>query len=410
MSRFVQRKLIAVLVVATAALAPTGAASAAPADADRLPEPPAEAVAAAERAGTGPVLTEKCAKERRQAVAAARATAGDATGKATVATCSDYKPANGAGGARPNAVPSNCPSTWGYTRTTGCINTTAGVIVYIVQTGAIVGGFDYQVVSYANVSVTSRSWTHETEFTMLLAWGQVAGTFIRGDAWCTGPCSGNPSVPDQWFYALTARARMAVTANAITGGEPVNVQTNVGWWFCNVAWYNGCTNALIATPQPVRCDTSVPGASPGCVFGHVVPVFNVYSFEHPSFARHVALAIGYGIKSRLTRLTDPTSQQNNGNRACPASIPKPSSDWSCDEYPFRSTWEGAYTGGHQYGRTFEGCQIAPDIAQVRQPGDSGGYSICLIPASENSGGGTDLSVFYRTNRVLEREAFDVVVN
>ena len=36
--------------------------------------------------------------------AAARATAGDATGKATVATCGDYKPANKTGGARLNAI------------------------------------------------------------------------------------------------------------------------------------------------------------------------------------------------------------------------------------------------------------------------------------------------------------------
>jgi hypothetical protein len=42
-------------------------------------------------------------------------------------------------------------------------------------------------------------------------------------------------------------------------------------------------------------------------------------------------------------------------------------------------------------------------------GDSGGYSACMIPAAENSNGGTDLNVFYIDNRVIDGDTFSVRV-
>ena len=89
---------------------------------------------------------------------------------------------------------------------------------------------------------------------------------------------------------------------------------------------------------------------------------------------------------------------------------------SCDEYPFRSTYQGA--ASHAYGRTFTilnwNTGQPPFVCQVpwlqpRRQGDSGGYSACMVPIAENSGGGSDLNVFYINNRVIDRDQFTVRV-
>ena len=46
---------------------------------------------------------------------------------------------------------------------------------------------------------------------------------------------------------------------------------------------------------------------------------------------------------------------------------------------------------------------------VREPNERGGYSVCMIPAAENSLGGSDLGDFYLKNRVIEFDTFVVVV-
>jgi hypothetical protein len=83
----------------------------------------------------------------------------------------------------------------------------------------------------------------------------------------------------------------------------------------------------------------------------------------------------------------------------------PGGDYSCDEYPFGSTYEGAAaeTGT---ARTFAWCQIS-----LEDPPSSGGdgFSICMVPDGENSGAGGKLGVFYTAERVLDGDAFFVDV-
>jgi hypothetical protein len=117
----------------------------------------------------------------------------------------------------------------------------------------------------------------------------------------------------------------------------------------------------------------------------------------------------------LTRTQDPA--QNAANRAvtCPQA---PSNGWSCDEYPFASTHEGAANPSHPYGRTFQilnwSTGAPPFVCGIgwlstRRIGDSLGYSVCGIPLDENRQGGTDLQVFYINNRVIHNDTFSVQV-
>ena len=48
------------------------------------------------------------------------------------------------------------------------------------------------------------------------------------------------------------------------------------------------------------------------------------------------------------------------------------------------------------------------LAPVRLRGDSSGFNVCLIEASDNRSGGGKLSNFYYDNRVIDGDSFRVV--
>jgi hypothetical protein len=102
---------------------------------------------------------------------------------------------------------------------------------------------------------------------------------------------------------------------------------------------------------------------------------------HIADAQASGLPGAYGTNQPLTRLTDPVLRDRNGDTACPRSIPRPPGK-QCDEYPFRSTWEGAFTGG-------------------------GRYSIRILDGDKNGRAGTALQTFYNNDRVIERDPFYV---
>ncbi|MFK4101503.1 hypothetical protein ACI2L1_15760 [Streptomyces sp. NPDC019531] len=130
---------------------------------------------------------------------------------------------------------------------------------------------------------------------------------------------------------------------------------------------------------------------------------------HPG-AQASGLPGAYPNGTPLTRLTDAALRQSNGDTACPQAssggYPRPTG-YSCDEYPFRSTWQGAFTSATppNPGRTFDWCQISALPQGVTGPN---GWSACMIPATENSNAGSqDLRVFYNDNRVIEQDPFFV---
>jgi hypothetical protein len=166
-----------------------------------------------------------------------------------------------------------------------------------------------------------------------------------------------------------------------------------------------------------RCDDALGVTTPvGCAFPGVRPQHLIGSLRYPTYAYHIQLALNAGLTSVLTRTTNPAVNAANGAVACPhgPNYPRPDG-FTCDEYPFASTYEGA--ASQPYGRTFLilnintgntfTCQV-PWLPR-RAPGDRGGYSVCMVPAGQNSGGGTDLQAFYVDNRVIDRDTFSVRV-
>ena len=137
--------------------------------------------------------------------------------------------------------------------------------------------------------------------------------------------------------------------------------------------------------------------------------------NYPSLARHILDAQNSGLpggrfsSAPLTRLVNGSLQDTNNRKACHASdvtYVRITDVLSCDEYPFQSTYEGAFTGGGDP-RTYPYCGIV--LPQASSTGLNG-YSICMISAPDNEKGGSALQRgTYVPSRVINGDAFWVTI-
>ncbi|GGN93529.1 hypothetical protein GCM10010112_81860 [Actinoplanes lobatus] len=181
----------------------------------------------------------------------------------------------------------------------------------------------------------------------------------------------------------------------------------------------------------VRCDRALKGSDvAGCVVPNFIPSLSYHKQgKYPDMANHIYAAQQSelpgkpggvlngqpGSEHALRRLYDDNLRDRNGRKACPSGLrdkvgaPKST---SCDEYPFRSTYQGAHTGD-PYGnnpRTFKFCKFPEADADF----GSKGYSRCFINAKQNSVGGSWIGVFYGDSstgmRILDNDKFYVRIN
>ncbi|MEO3746408.1 hypothetical protein [Plantactinospora sp. B5E13] len=388
----VRRRLLALAaaVACAVALLPGRPASAAPAD-----------PALSHRS-----LPDSCAPEL--AKAATRATAGGGTaicvemGELTREAAPTKTAPSGAG---TTAV--NCGNgAWEFARFGACATAPVTLYVFLVPSGALVGIIDMTTTFMADLgSIDGRPRYNVTvRATGLL--GQVAGTYITHEGYCEYGCSGFTGGGTQRFDYVGAQANFILNAGttATAPGAVHQASMMLYYYFLNATWNPQFSNAVGASSPEFRCDNAIPGWNqPGCVYPSVRPVYTP-SPANGSYRQHIRMALEHNLPRILTRTTDSFDQTQNHNRACPGQYRAPDG-YSCDEYPFRSTRQGAFTGGHTYGRTFSGCQVG--WLDIRQPGDSGGWNACYIPAFENSSGGNELNRFYESNRVIHNDTFEV---
>ncbi|MFJ3879137.1 hypothetical protein ACIPW5_16900 [Streptomyces sp. NPDC090077] len=152
----------------------------------------------------------------------------------------------------------------------------------------------------------------------------------------------------------------------------------------------------------VRCDNATAGR-PG--IGCVIPLAAsnlVYTrTATPELADHVTKAQASGLPSRLTRTEDPSVIDSNRTKACGSAPSVP--DKSCDEYPIATSQQGLNAGGTR--RTQPGCGFAG------VPTGTGpvGASVCMIATADNNSQGGTNTQFFRRDRVLQGDPFNVVV-
>ncbi|UQU67580.1 hypothetical protein COUCH_15470 [Couchioplanes caeruleus] len=189
-----------------------------------------------------------------------------------------------------------------------------------------------------------------------------------------------------------------------------------GWWHPSSNW--------------IRCDrdTKTVTASLGCVVPNYIPTLKYSkSGPYPELARHIGRAQDSGLpgepgagvldgepgtSNALNRVYSPTFMRKNRAKACSSDIKiYKTAGNSCDEYPFASTWQGAYT--QQSGttvavlpRTQADCGLPPETRF-----GSYGYSRCYIDENQNSNGGGMLGKFYSASesRILNGDKFFVKI-
>ncbi len=159
----------------------------------------------------------------------------------------------------------------------------------------------------------------------------------------------------------------------------------------------------------LRCDNATAGVStPGCVVPWAAAWLVYKAVDNPTLVQHVQAAQGSGLPGApggtpLTRSTDATEQAANYARAC-YQVPS-MTNYSCDEYPFKTTHQGLANDANWQSdrRTFSFCFL-PSLPSQTGPV---GVSACMIPQSEqNSQGGLN-SNFYREWRELDGDPFYV---
>jgi len=298
---------------------------------------------------------------------------------------------------------------WLFVRTDACGVFRWVLTVYeIDQNGNIVGvigQMNGNVVDYAYTSVDISTWAFQVSIQTLGGWGEVLNTQASGSAACTGDCNlNNSNFPSQAVtFGGFVNGDSSYNTTDTAPGAVGYANSSFTWTFSNSAW--AYSVSVTDTPPRVRCDNATPGKGVGCVFPDYQPTM-VYSLSgpYPQLAQHIQAAQNSGLPTVLTRATDPNINDANRATACPDSYPRPDG-FSCDEYPFASTYQGAiFTGGGP--RTWDWCQL--DIGQPNSTGSSG-YSVCMIDAGQNSGGGSALGSFYGGNRVIDHDPFAVAI-
>jgi hypothetical protein len=384
-----------------------------------MPAQAAAPVRAAAVAGSTP----DCATVRAQAAELA------AAGSTTVA-CTETLPAGsaaaaaakaakaGKGFAAPNALGASCSSSSG-TRQSACEQRDGIVTVLTVPELAVVGQIFYTSANEMFVSGRSTLWTHTFSYLPTYSWGAVGDIRIFADAYCIQAC-----VPIGGLFASGS----AVSTFGVSGqgrfdspyrgaGAVWASGSRWSWYFEKPTASPPRTTPSESSVGPARCDDALGITTPvGCAFPSVRPELEVPRSRYPTYARHIELALNFGLQRVLTRTQNQVLTEANRDTACPTgpSYPRPAG-FSCDEYPFASTYQGAASQiyGRQFiiialntGQSFS-CQV-PWLPR-RLAGDSGGYSACMVPAGENSLGGSDLQAFYIDNRVIELDTFSVRV-
>jgi hypothetical protein len=278
-----------------------------------------------------------------------------------------------------------------------------------------VGAMALSVYRYTYTSTNMTDWATQIQLSPNTIRGEAAGTRFSGVATCTGGCTTETSSFPIQIPRLheNANGEAHFSSPVLPGGIS---QAVLSWSVViDSPTAQNVVNGYWGGAPTVRCDQALRGSmTSGCVIPETA-VELVYSYgQWPTFGYHLPNAEFSGLPGSwysgrpLHRLTDDALIQRNRDTACHhnAAFERPDG-LTCDEYPFASSWEGAFTGGAGPGRTFALCHISTLPQGVM---DSAGYSSCMIDGAENSRAGSIMHAqLFVPYRILEGDPFDVTV-
>ncbi|MFD8978699.1 hypothetical protein [Streptomyces sp. NPDC059564] len=292
---------------------------------------------------------------------------------------------------------------WG-TRTQACIWSTVTYTTYVDTNGqrTTTGQANVTVMQYNYTDTGLGRYAHQIDTSMYSGWGDATKATIDGQATLTGPCTRNsatfpakPLLPLNSWNTGESFWDTAITGPAATGK-------------CKTIWYLTFNNAGYKpavtdySMNEVRCDNATAGRPGiGCVIPWAASNLVYTRAATPELADHVAKAQASGLPSRLTRTEDQAVIDSNRTQACGSAPSVP--DKSCDEYPIASSQQGLSAGGAR--RSHPGCGFA-GVPTATGPT---GVSVCMIAQADNSSQGGTNTQFFRRERVLQNDPFNVVV-
>lgn len=271
----------------------------------------------------------------------------------------------------------------------------------------IVGQVDVMITGYVYTDVTTLGIIHQSSIfiaaqagvPMVLDTEFVCGTTLG--VYCPGTTSSLPATALSPGYLVTGADYEEAFYSDPPIPTPTSPDTVMTAYIYNFS--SGTRTDALYSLGYSRCDSDIGGYSPGCVNPNFKPTIKFSTTAVPTYAAHVTAALASGLPGSvltgpLHRTRDSSLIALNRSTACGSSPTV--SGYTCDEYPFASTYEGAAAGG--VARSFTGCSFS-------DPASTGpvGFSHCMILAGDNSLAGSILGNGYSQNRLLEGEAFFV---
>jgi len=268
------------------------------------------------------------------------------------AACTEPAPASFASRARTTLARSLCvPGRIVRTRHASCAVTAIRYQVIQVPGGEVLGT---GVIEFAYAeALSNRSWTWglPVAIDLAAATGVVrAGTVATIVIHCTNCTASGP-----WVRPLVPRVVYShVFGIRARGGAVTNTSQAPVVEITNPAATTQALPVLLPSLGPARCDIIAVAFTRGCVFSDVAAVYLVYLKHHNEDGVATNVLIGqrtkphhfgwFGHGSPLSRATNARVERRNRQAACGKThFHRP---WSCDEYPFAATYQGAFYFPH----------------------------------------------------------------
>jgi len=310
-------------------------------------------------------------------------------GSAAVAPAARAALARPRAGATPTATGLCSPGRFVRTRHAACNFTGFTFAIIELPSGKVLGTGNVDYVYQESLSASSRKWTLGAAVELASATGvAVDDTVVINVMSCTGGCIPSPA----WVQALVVGKVYGFdftidspgTKTDTTGQAPHLTVVNPA--APNPARVN------LPSLGPARCDSIAYAKTSGCVFSDVAAAYYVYLKGHneDQVADNIEIAqktkphhFGwYKHGDPLTRATSSAVAADNRKAACGKThYNKP---YSCDEYPFAATFQGA----HYF------------------PADN---RTAKVLGSQNSAEGAYRINMYRSERLLNKDAYWVFV-
>lgn len=281
-----------------------------------------------------------------------------------------------------------CSTTWDGQRFDMCASFSQYLNIYDPKTGAVLGEWPFETTQRIAIQGRLPTFTESVTVVMGAPTAKISPTTLSLTATCGGSCVAVGDLVGPVGAGTTLSGTITYEGTVPPGGY-VFAQPAYSILFSNA---DGPSTPGTWSANSVRCDNAPKtGSSAGCVNPFFTPTMTSMQ-ALPVISAGISRiqgAGGYGVPggTPLQRSTNDAARDANRAAACgsavrPADVPD---DYTCDEYPFATTYQGA--------------------AYVSPPGSG----ITWAPQNEQSSQGGLVSQFYTSNRLLDGEQFFVLV-